>query len=52
MKAITANYLATNQAKTAVEMAPAVIDKVIQKTGLSAIESATLDQEGGNLTKA
>jgi hypothetical protein len=43
MKAITANYLATNQAKTAVEMAPAVIDKLVKNTGLSAIESATID---------
>jgi hypothetical protein len=57
IKAMVANNITTQTTKTAIEMAPEVIDQVISKMGFAkdsaearAIETAALDQEGGKLT--
>ena len=58
MKAITANYIATNKAAEAIERTPAVLDKVGKELGFAkdsaereAFEAATTDKSGKNLTK-
>ena len=57
MKAITANYIATNKAAEAIERTPAVLDKVGKELGFAedsaerkAFDAATTDKSGKNLT--